>query len=39
MDDIVVKTCVSCNIEKRFEYFYKKIPEGTACNMERTLKR
>ena len=39
MDDVVVRTRVSCNTEKRIEIFYKNFPECRACNIKRFLKR
>ena len=39
MDDIIVKTCVVCNIEKSFDDFYNKYRECKQCNIRRVLKR
>ena len=39
MDDIVVKTFVTWNTEKRVENFHRKYSECRACNIETVLKR
>ena len=39
MDDIVVKTCVSCNTQKHIETFYSNFSECKECNNERVLQR
>ena len=39
MDDNVVKTCVSCNTEKRIENFSKQYSACKPCSFRRVLKR
>ena len=39
MNDIVVKTCVSCNTEKLLENFCKKCSECKRCIIKMVLKR
>ena len=39
MNDITVKTYVSCKTEKRIEDFYYKDSECKTCNIKKVLKR